>query len=101
MIQVLHVGSSSNETNSWSMFGFLYGTFPAAPSSAIFAAKFGFEEELVIKCYLCHKWQIFPNWCFISYINFLSKELFQSAFQSVVFTIITCEIQVGRVYKII
>ncbi|CAH3121098.1 unnamed protein product, partial [Porites lobata] len=47
MIQVLHVGSSSNETNSWSMFGFLYGTFPAAPSSAIFAAKFGFEEELI------------------------------------------------------
>ena len=47
MIQVLHVGSSSNDTNCWSMFGFLYGTFPAAPSSAIFAAKFGFEEELV------------------------------------------------------
>jgi len=47
MIQVLHVGVSNNETNSWSMFGFLYGTFPAAPTSAIFAAKFGIEEQLI------------------------------------------------------
>ena len=57
MIQVLHVGSSSNDTNSWSMFGFLYGTFPAAPSSAIFAAKFGFEEELVsVICVISDKY---------------------------------------------
>ena len=47
MIQVLHVGNSTSETNCWSMFGFLYGTFPASPSSAIFAAKFGIEEQLV------------------------------------------------------
>ena len=47
MIQVLHVGKSSNETNSWSLFGFLYGTFPAAPSSAIFAAKYGVDEQMV------------------------------------------------------
>lgn len=29
------------------MFGFLYGTFPTAPTVAIFAAKFGIEEQLV------------------------------------------------------
>ena len=44
---MLHVGGNINETNNWSMFGFLYGTFPAAPSSAIFATKFGIEEQLV------------------------------------------------------
>lgn len=83
MIQVLHVGSSSNDTNCWSMFGFLYGTFPAAPSSAIFAAKFGFEEELVsVICVISYKIFVIDVLFFI--LMFLSKECFQSTFQSVV-----------------
>lgn len=47
MVEVLDVGRSTNQTKSWSLFGFLYGTFPSAPSVAIFAGKYGIEEQLV------------------------------------------------------
>ena len=31
----------------WSTFGFLYGTVPPAPTTFIYAAAFGMEEDLV------------------------------------------------------
>jgi len=47
-IQLLDVGGSNETlTDAWSMFGFLYGTIPTAPTVVIFASKFGIEEEKV------------------------------------------------------
>jgi len=45
---LLNVGGSNQTlTDNWSMFGFLYGTIPTAPTVVIFAAKFAIEEEKV------------------------------------------------------
>jgi hypothetical protein len=47
-IQILDVGGSNQTlTDGWSMFGFLYGTIPTAPTVIIFASKFGVEEDMV------------------------------------------------------
>ncbi|XP_031562631.1 integral membrane protein GPR155-like [Actinia tenebrosa] len=47
-IQILDVGGSNNTlTNEWSMFGFLYGTIPTAPTVIIFASRFGVAEDLI------------------------------------------------------
>lgn len=51
--QILDVGGSNQTlTDAWSMFAFLYGTIPTAPTVVIFASKFAVEEEKVQK--LCH-----------------------------------------------
>ena len=41
-----HVGGEQMEED-WSIFGFLYGTVPPAPTTVIYAAAFGMEEDLV------------------------------------------------------
>ncbi|EDO43618.1 predicted protein [Nematostella vectensis] len=46
-VQVLHVSNVRNGTDSWSMFGFLYGTFPTAPTVVIFASKYGVETDVM------------------------------------------------------
>ena len=43
----LNVGLEKNDTVSWSMLGFLYGTFPTAPTVVIFAVRYGFEADTV------------------------------------------------------
>ena len=43
---LFHVGGEQKEED-WSIFGFLYGTVPPAPTTVIYAAAFGMEEDLV------------------------------------------------------
>lgn len=59
VIEVLEVGRNSTiDTQCWSMFGFIYGTFPTAPAVVIFAAKYGLDEETVSKSFFYHMYKL-------------------------------------------
>ena len=40
-------GSSQNETQAFSNYAFLYGTFPTAPSVFVFASHYNVQPDLV------------------------------------------------------
>jgi len=42
-------GQNFNDTTELSTFGFLYGTFPAAPGAFVIATQYNMEVELVIE----------------------------------------------------
>ena len=45
--KALDCGADSNSTSDYSMFAFLYGTFPTAPSVFIYSAHYGVAMDLV------------------------------------------------------
>ena len=47
IVSQLDVGVNPNDTLDWSNFGFLYGTFPTAPSVFVYASKYSLETELI------------------------------------------------------
>lgn len=47
MVASLHAGADANETLDLSNFGFLYGTFPTAPSVFVYATHFNIDADLV------------------------------------------------------
>lgn len=43
----MQAGANFNDTTELSTFGFLYGTFPAAPGAFVIATQYNIEVELV------------------------------------------------------
>lgn len=43
----MQAGSDFNDTTELSTYGFLYGTFPAAPGAFVIATQYNIEVELV------------------------------------------------------
>jgi len=47
IVSLLHAGGNASETQDLSTYGFLYGTFPAAPGVFVFATQYSLEVDLV------------------------------------------------------
>lgn len=47
VINIVHAGFNESETTDLSTYGFLYGTFPAAPTVFVFATQFSLDVDLV------------------------------------------------------
>lgn len=47
VVSAIQPGSTFNETQSFGMYGFLYGTFPTAPSVFIFASQYSVVENII------------------------------------------------------
>ena len=47
LVTTLQAGADANETLDLSNYGFLYGTFPTAPSVFVYATQFSIDSELV------------------------------------------------------
>ena len=45
IVNSLKVGANESDTQDWTDFGFLYGTFPSAPSVFVYAAKYDLEVD--------------------------------------------------------
>lgn len=50
VVSVLHAGRNETETVDLSTYGFLYGTFPAAPTVFVFATQYMVDVDLVNCC---------------------------------------------------
>ncbi|KAH8345752.1 hypothetical protein KR067_003058 [Drosophila pandora] len=48
-VNIMQSGQNFNETTELSTFGFLYGTFPAAPGAFVIATQYNIEVELVAR----------------------------------------------------
>lgn len=48
-VNILGAGNSTNETASLGSFGFLYGTFPVAPTVLIYASQYNMALDMVRK----------------------------------------------------
>lgn len=48
-VNILQAGENFNETTELSTFGFLYGTFPAAPGAFVIATQYNIDIELIAK----------------------------------------------------
>lgn len=46
-VNIIDAGDNFNDTTELSTFGFLYGTFPAAPGAFVIATQYNVEVELV------------------------------------------------------
>lgn len=46
-VSLIRVGTTEDETVDMSTYGFLYGTFPAAPGVFVFATQYGVDVDLV------------------------------------------------------
>ncbi|XP_066995433.2 lysosomal cholesterol signaling protein isoform X2 [Anabrus simplex] len=47
VVSLLHSGSNTSDTSDLSTYGFLYGTFPAAPGVFVFANQYGIDIDLI------------------------------------------------------
>ncbi|KAI4454822.1 dep domain protein [Holotrichia oblita] len=47
VINIVHAGFNESETTDLSTYGFLYGTFPAAPTVFVFATQFSLDVDLI------------------------------------------------------
>lgn len=47
VVSLLHAGSDANETLDLSTYGFLYGTFPSAPTVFVFATQYNLDVDLI------------------------------------------------------
>ncbi|XP_028148362.2 integral membrane protein GPR155 [Diabrotica virgifera virgifera] len=47
IISLLHVGQNATETVDLSTYGFLYGTFPSAPTVFVFANQYSIDVDLI------------------------------------------------------
>ncbi|XP_002021255.2 integral membrane protein GPR155 [Drosophila persimilis] len=48
-VNIMQAGQNFNDTTELSTFGFLYGTFPAAPGAFVIATQYNMEVELVAR----------------------------------------------------
>ncbi|XP_059219618.1 integral membrane protein GPR155 [Stomoxys calcitrans] len=48
-VNIMQAGTDFNDTTELSTFGFLYGTFPAAPGAFVIASQYNIEVELIAK----------------------------------------------------
>ncbi|XP_055846955.1 integral membrane protein GPR155 [Episyrphus balteatus] len=48
-VNIMQAGGNFNDTTELSTFGFLYGTFPAAPGAFVIATQYNIEVELIAK----------------------------------------------------
>uniref|UniRef100_A0A1A9WP15 DEP domain-containing protein n=1 Tax=Glossina brevipalpis TaxID=37001 RepID=A0A1A9WP15_9MUSC len=48
-VNIMQAGTNFNDTTELSTFGFLYGTFPAAPGAFVIATQYNVEVELIAK----------------------------------------------------
>jgi hypothetical protein len=48
VVSIIKPGVNETETLDFSTYGFLYGTFPAAPGVFVFATQFNVDIDLVI-----------------------------------------------------
>ena len=46
-VNLLNVGANETDTQEWSNFGFLYGTFPSAPGVFVYASKYDLDTDLI------------------------------------------------------
>lgn len=46
-VNIMQAGADFNDTTELSTYGFLYGTFPAAPGAFVIATQYNIEVELV------------------------------------------------------
>jgi hypothetical protein len=51
-VNILNAGSNFTDTTDLSTFGFLYGTFPAAPGVFVIAGQYNIDVDLVRRHYL-------------------------------------------------
>lgn len=51
------IGVDTNASQSLSMYGFLYGTFPTAPSVFLFASQYGVAQDIVSLCVCLYMWR--------------------------------------------
>ena len=51
IVSQLGAGSNQTDNSNWSDFGFLYGTFPTAPSVFVYATKYNLECEVIGESY--------------------------------------------------
>lgn len=47
VVSLLHAGYNETETSDLSTYGFLYGTFPSAPTVFVFATQYSLDVDLV------------------------------------------------------
>ena len=47
VVNLLNVGANETDTQEWSNFGFLYGTFPSAPGVFVYASKYDLDTDLI------------------------------------------------------
>ena len=47
VVNLLNVGANATDTQEWSNFGFLYGTFPSAPGVFVYASKYDLETDMI------------------------------------------------------
>ena len=47
VVSVIHAGYNASETVDLSTYGFLYGTFPSAPTVFVFATQYAIDIDLV------------------------------------------------------
>lgn len=47
VVSIIHAGSNASETIDLSTYGFLYGTFPSAPTVFVFASQYSIDVDLV------------------------------------------------------
>ena len=52
LVKLFEVGGSDKLNEDWSVFGFIYGTIPAAPAVVIYASAFGIQEDMVNTLFL-------------------------------------------------
>ncbi|KNC25712.1 hypothetical protein FF38_12876 [Lucilia cuprina] len=48
-VNIMQAGADFNDTTELSTFGFLYGTFPAAPGAFVIATQYNMDVELIAK----------------------------------------------------
>jgi hypothetical protein len=53
IVSQLNAGGNDTETAQLTNFGFLYGTFPTAPSVFVFAAKYNLDSEIIATAMVC------------------------------------------------
>lgn len=46
-VSLIHAGVNVSDTKELSTYGFLYGTFPAAPAVFVFATQYALDIDLV------------------------------------------------------
>lgn len=47
VVSLVNAGATENETVDLSTYGFLYGTFPSAPTVFVFATQYSLDVDLV------------------------------------------------------
>lgn len=99
LVTTLQAGADANETLDLSNYGFLYGTFPTAPSVFVYATQFSIDSELIasamVACtflsaplmFISAKMVTLNNLNPLNYINELDHFLFNISVISLICTV--------------